>query len=50
MASDLSPSPRFFVLKDDMFGRYDTKFDKGEPVNRGELPQVPAFVAQSWEC
>ena len=41
MASDVSPSPRFFVLEDDVFGHSDTKFDKGEPVNRGEPPECP---------
>lgn len=41
MASEMPP-PRFFVLDDDMFGAHDTKFDKVEPVNRGEAPRCPA--------
>jgi hypothetical protein len=41
MTSDLPGNPRFFVLTDDMHGRYDTKFSKVEPANRGEPPQCP---------
>jgi len=40
MASDV-PTSRFFVLEDGMFGPYDTKFSKVEPVNRGDPPQCP---------
>lgn len=39
MASEVPPSSRFFVLDDDMFGVHDTRFDKAEPVNRGDAPQ-----------
>jgi hypothetical protein len=41
MASDAQKLPRFFVLKDDLHGRYDTKFSKAEPVNRGDPPPCP---------
>jgi hypothetical protein len=41
MASDLPPDPRFFALEDDVWGSYDTRFDKAEPVNRGDAPQCP---------
>ncbi len=41
MDSDVPPSSRFFVLEDDLFGPHDTKFDKGEPVNRGDAPSCP---------
>lgn len=41
MASDLSPSPRFFVLKDDMFGRHDTKFSTVEPIHLGDVRRCP---------
>lgn len=41
MASDRPPIPRFFVLKDDMFGRHDTKFRDVKPVNLGEPPPCP---------
>lgn len=41
MASDGQAAPRFFVLEDDLFGPHDTKFDKGEPVSRGEPPRCP---------
>ncbi len=40
MASDV-PASRFFVLEDGMFGPYDTKFSKTEPINRGEPPRCP---------
>ena len=42
MASDV-PTSRFFVLEDGMFGPYDTKFSKVEPVNRGDPPQCPQW-------
>jgi hypothetical protein len=32
MASDVPAAPRFFVLEDDLLGRYDTKFRTIEPV------------------
>jgi hypothetical protein len=41
MASDPQPSPRFFALQDEMFGLHDTKFDKADPVTRGEAPRCP---------
>ncbi len=41
MASEQPLSPRFFVLKDDLFGPHDTKFDTAEPVNLEEPPQCP---------
>jgi hypothetical protein len=41
MDSEMSSSPRFFELEDGMSGSYDTKYDKVEPVNRGEPPPCP---------
>ncbi|WP_224240783.1 imm11 family protein [Hyalangium gracile] len=41
MASDLPPDPHFFVLEDDVWGPYDTRFSKAEPVNRGNPPPCP---------
>jgi hypothetical protein len=41
MASELPPSPRFFVLEDDVWGPHDTKFDKVEPANRASAPRCP---------
>lgn len=41
MASKLPPDPRFFVLDDGMWGPHDTKFDKAEPVTRGDAPRCP---------
>jgi hypothetical protein len=41
VVSDLPPAPRFFVLEDDMHGRYDTQFDKTDPVSRRDPPQCP---------
>jgi hypothetical protein len=41
VASELPAEPRFFVLKDDMHGRYDTKFSKTEPVRREGAPRCP---------
>jgi hypothetical protein len=41
MASDLPPDPRFFVLKDDVWGPCDTKFRDVKPVHRGEPPPCP---------
>jgi hypothetical protein len=41
MASDVPPLSRFFVLEDDVWGPFDTKFSKGEPVNRGEPSPCP---------
>mgnify|MGYP003575517081 CR=1 FL=1 len=35
MASGLPSDPRFFILKDDVWGPHDTKFYKTEPANRG---------------
>lgn len=41
MASDPPGDPRFFVLEDDIWGPYDTQFEKAEPVHRGDAPQCP---------
>ena len=41
MASDRQPSPRFFALTEEMFGRYDTKFSESEPTNVGDAPRCP---------
>lgn len=41
MASDSNPGPRFFVLQSQRGTRYDTEFDKKEPVFRGEAPRCP---------
>jgi len=41
MVSEAHPAPRFFVLEDVLWGPHDTKFDKVEPVNRGEAPLCP---------
>lgn len=41
MASEMNPPPRFFALEDDMFGGYDTKFSKVEPILRGDPPPCP---------
>jgi hypothetical protein len=40
MGSTEAP-PAFFKLKDDMGGPFDTKFDKVDPVNRGDAPRCP---------
>lgn len=39
MASEALLTPRLFVLEDVMWGPHDTKFDKVEPVNRGDAPR-----------
>jgi len=41
MASQVRPAPRFFVLDEEMLGACDTKFNKAEPVNRGDAPRCP---------
>ncbi|MDC0708419.1 hypothetical protein POL68_08065 [Stigmatella sp. ncwal1] len=41
MASEAQPTPRFFVLDEDMFGSHGTRFDKAEPINRGDAPRCP---------
>jgi hypothetical protein len=41
MDSNLSTAPRFFVLRDEMHGRYDTQFSHVAPENLGEAPQCP---------
>jgi uncharacterized protein DUF1629 len=41
MDSDPHTAPRFFVLEDELFGRYDTKFLPTEPHNVGEPPPCP---------
>ncbi|HSP81388.1 MAG TPA: hypothetical protein VLQ93_22915 [Myxococcaceae bacterium] len=42
MASELPAPPRFYMLEDEMGGRYDTKFSKAEPIHRGEAPLCPS--------
>ena len=42
MASDSSIQGRFFELKDDMFGRWDTQFLKADSANIGEAPRCQA--------
>ena len=39
MVSESHPSPRFFLLKDEMWGEHDTKFVTVEPDNRGDAPR-----------
>lgn len=39
MASEVPP--RFFTLRDDVYGSHDTKFSDVEPVNLGEAPHCP---------
>ncbi len=41
MASEVISAPRFFVLKDELHGAHDTKYDDVEPVNLGEAPKCP---------
>jgi len=41
MASNPVSAPRFFVLRDDMHGHFDTRFSQVVPENRGEAPQCP---------
>jgi hypothetical protein len=41
MASEAPPSSRFFVLCDGRGGSHDARFDKAEPVQRGEAPRCP---------
>ncbi len=41
MASESRPEPRFFVLEEELHGRYDTKFVQDEPDNRGDAPECP---------
>lgn len=41
VASGLHPRSRFFVLDEDMHGRYDTQFSKAEPVIREGAPRCP---------
>jgi hypothetical protein len=42
MASDVSASPRFFVLEEGALGsRYDADLEKAEPVNRADAPRCP---------
>ncbi|XXF77754.1 hypothetical protein P2318_32600 [Myxococcaceae bacterium GXIMD 01537] len=45
MASESAMAPRFFLLRAEMHGRHDTKFDKVEPVTRGDAPRCPACGA-----
>ena len=42
MASDSSRQGRFFELKDDMFGRWDTQFLIADSANIGEASRCPA--------
>lgn len=39
MDSELSPTPRFFVLQDDVRGPHDTRFETVEPDHRGDAPR-----------
>ncbi|WP_224368554.1 imm11 family protein [Hyalangium versicolor] len=41
MASDVQPEPRFFVLKDDMHGRYDTQALDADSSHSGDAPRCP---------
>ncbi|HZH15754.1 MAG TPA: DUF1629 domain-containing protein [Archangium sp.] len=41
MATEVSLSPRFFVLEDDMGGGHDTQCDTVEPDNIGDAPHCP---------
>jgi hypothetical protein len=42
MASEVSASPRFFVLTEGELGsRYDVDAEKADPVNRGDAPLCP---------
>jgi hypothetical protein len=41
MASEVAPTPRFFVLEDDVRGAHDTQFDTLEPDKLGEAPHCP---------
>jgi hypothetical protein len=41
MGSKVQSVQRFFVLDEDMLGPYDTRFDKAEPVLRGDAPRCP---------
>lgn len=41
MASEAPPSSRFFVLCDGRGEPHDARFDKAEPVQRGEAPHCP---------
>ncbi len=41
MASDVPATPRFFELKHDIFGAYDTKFSHAKPASFGEAPHCP---------
>jgi hypothetical protein len=39
MVSEVPPTPRFFVLEDDVGGPHDTRFDTVEPANIGTAPR-----------
>lgn len=41
MASEAPRTPRFFVLEDEMSGRYDTKFSDVKPTHLGAAPRCP---------
>jgi hypothetical protein len=41
MASDAHPPARYFVLKEDLSGRYDTQLSKATPVNTGDAARCP---------
>ncbi|HYH95198.1 double-CXXCG motif protein [Hyalangium sp.] len=41
MASEVHPPTRFFVLKEDLSGRYDTQLSKTQPVNTGDAARCP---------
>jgi uncharacterized protein DUF1629 len=41
VASEVDPTPRFFALEHDMFGPYDTQFDKADSANSANAPRCP---------
>lgn len=41
MASDMPAAPRFFVLKEELSGRYDTQFSKADAANTGNAARCP---------
>lgn len=55
MASEVegAPTPRFFVLKDDVLGPHDTQFRDVTPVNLGDAPLCPrcnsALGSRTWQ-
>ncbi|XXF77950.1 hypothetical protein P2318_33595 [Myxococcaceae bacterium GXIMD 01537] len=41
MASEQPPPPRFLTIGYGLGGKYETRFDKAEPITRGEVPRCP---------